>query len=142
MVDKSQLNVVALGEVEAYFIPKDEILKLYEENADFGMKIFKYIATELGNKNLAVANMAQKQVKARIAEALLSLERKFGIDPAGFIDMKLSRDEIAEYVGAATEDCIRRIRELGNEGAIKIISGGKIKIIKESKLDAISNGFC
>ena len=58
-------------------------------------------------------------------------------DEEGFLKIGLSREEIANIVGTATESAIRQLSELKKEGVIEL-KGRKIKIIDEKKLRRIS----
>ena len=72
--------------------------------------------------------MAQKTTKQRLAEMLLWLKETFGLDEDNCIDVKLSREEIANMVGTATEAVIRLLAELKKENLIAL-EGKKIKML-------------
>jgi CRP-like cAMP-binding protein len=57
-------------------------------------------------------------VKGRVAQALLSLEEKFGRSPEGHIGITLSRQDQASLVGATYETVFRIINELEQEELI------------------------
>ena len=76
---------------------------------------------------------AQKTVRERLAEVLLLLEQKLGTDPEGFIKISLTREEIANLVGTATESAIRLISEFKQDELISV-DGRNIRILNHDKL--------
>ena len=64
----------------------------------------------------------------------------FGVDENGFIAVKLTREEIANAIGTATESSIRLLSEFKRDGIIKL-HGKQIKLLDKAKLIHISDGF-
>lgn len=136
----AKLSVTALEDMEVCFIPKQELLNLFSNNKLFALEITKSLCNSLDKANLTVATMAQKNVRERLAEFLLYFEKMFGMDNDGFIAIKLTREEIANTIGTATESAIRLISEFKRDGIIKL-QGKKIKLLDKAKLIHISDGF-
>lgn len=136
----AHLTVTALEEMDVCFIPKQEILDLFKTNTDFSMEITKSLADDLDEANTSIANMAQKNVRERLAESLLFFEKIFGIDNEGFISVNLTREEIANAIGTATESTIRLLSEFKKEGHITL-SGKKIKLEDKVKLKHLTEGY-
>jgi CRP-like cAMP-binding protein len=121
-------------------IPSDILFDLIYSNPKFSIKMMKLACEELGKANTYIANLAQKSIRERTAELILNLKKDFGIDEHGFISITLTREDMSEIVGTATESFIRSLTELKNEGLIYTI-GKKIKIIDEPKLIHIAKGL-
>jgi CRP/FNR family transcriptional regulator, anaerobic regulatory protein len=136
----SNLNATALNDMEVCFIPKDEIIRDLEKNPDFTMDILKTMASSLKKSDNLVVDMAQKSVKQRLAETLLNLNDKFGVTEEGVIDIHLSREDIANIIGTATESAIRLLSSLKKDKIIEF-KGKDIKIIDKKSLLKMSNGF-
>jgi CRP-like cAMP-binding protein len=134
------LNATALEDMHVCFIPKQDILDTIKENGPFSLNIMKVISHQLNEANTLVSQMAQKPVKERLAETLISLEDIFGIDSEGCIDVTLTREEIANTIGTATESAIRLLSNLKKEGIINLINK-KIKIIDKNALKNMSEGY-
>lgn len=90
-------------------------------------------AYELGESSNTITFLAQKTVRERLAEVLLLLEQKLGADPEGFIKISLTREEIANLIGTATESAIRLISEFKQDQLIET-EGRNIKILNHEKL--------
>lgn len=136
----SNLNAVALHDMEVCFIPKSEIIKDLERNSNFTMDILKNMAATLKNADNLIVDMAQKSVKQRLAEALLNLQEKFGVTEEDTIDINLSREDIANIIGTATESVIRLLSDLKKKKII-IFKGKEISILEKKELEKIAHGF-
>lgn len=134
------LNATALEDVHVCFIPKGDILETIKQNTSFSLSLMKNISHQLNAANTSISQMAQKPVKDRLAEILLELEEIFGTDNEGCIDVVLTREEIANTIGTATESAIRLLSNLKKDGVIDLL-GKKIKIIDKNTLNNISEGY-
>ena len=67
---------------------------------------------ELGDANHYIRDIAQKPVKARLAEVLLLLANEFGLEENGALRLNISREDLSNFVGTATETLIRLLSEL------------------------------
>jgi CRP-like cAMP-binding protein len=126
--------------MEVCFIPKKDIFDSIQNNKDFSKDIFKVISSDLKDANSTIVNMAQKTVKERLADTLVFLNETFGEDEEGNINIKLSREEIANVIGTATESAIRLLSDLKKEKTIAL-TGKKVEILNEAALKKIGNGF-
>lgn len=136
----SNLKAVALNDMEICFIPKSEIIRDLEKNNAFTMSVLKDMATSLKSADNLIVDMAQKTVKQRLAEALLHLHSKFNTDSEGNIDIQLSREDIANIIGTATESAIRLLSEFKKNKIIKF-QGKEIKILDAAALEKIVHDF-
>ncbi|WP_196889696.1 Crp/Fnr family transcriptional regulator [Aureivirga sp. CE67] len=134
------LTITALEDLRACFIPKEEILNTIRDNNNFSLHLMKNISHQLNEANGSIAEMAQKPVKERLAITLLRLEEIFGVDKEGYIDVLLTREEIANTIGTATESAIRLISNFKKDNLIEL-KGKYIRIIAKNKLRNISEGF-
>jgi CRP-like cAMP-binding protein len=134
------LNAIALEDMHVCFIPKGDILDTLKENNQFSLNLMKNISHQLNEANTSISQMAQKPVKDRLAETLLYLEETFGVDNEKCIDVVLTREEIANTIGTATESAIRLLSNLKKDGVIDLI-GKRIKIINKTALNNISEGY-
>ncbi|WP_372474745.1 Crp/Fnr family transcriptional regulator [Capnocytophaga sp. ARDL2] len=135
--ENSHLSAIAIEDMSVCFIPKTDLLKFFESNPRFSMEMTKELCNQLKSAEDFAISHTHKTVKERLANTLLEMKNIKGYDREGFISLQLSRDDIASYVGTATESCIRLLSELKKEGVIEL-SGKKIKIIDEKKLIQIA----
>lgn len=128
-----QAKAEAMTEIEATFLPSSLFLHLLEVVPQLTFVMLQKIAFELGESSNTVTFLAQKTVRERLAEILLLLEQKLGTDPEGFIKISLTREEIANIIGTATESAIRLISEFKQDKLIEV-EGRNIKILNHEKL--------
>lgn len=131
--EEFQAKAEAMTDVETTFLPSDIFLHLLEVDPKLSFVMLQKMSFELGESANTVTFLAQKTVRERLAEILLLLEQKLGTDPEGFIKISLTREEIANIIGTATESAIRLISEFKQDGLIGV-EGRNIKILCHDKL--------
>ena len=119
-------------------IPTEILLNLVKTNGNFAVELMKLTCKELGEANSYITDIAQKTVKERVAEILIHLEDEFGQDSQGVLNISLTREELSNIVGTATESIIRLLSEFKSLGYIEI-NGRKIKILDRPGLKYIAN---
>ncbi len=122
------------------YIPGKELTKLIKENSDFAMALMKLTCKELGESNKYLTDIAQKTVRERLAEVLLLLMDTFELDEDHTIQISLTREELANMVGTATESVIRLLSEFKADKLIEL-NGRKIKLLNIPKLIQIGNVY-
>ena len=130
--DPYRVSAEALEECAICFITQDEFFKMIDSNTDFRNEIIRGLSKELGERAVSITDMAQKSVRERIAASLLQLKDIYGDEP-----INLSREDLANYVGTATETLIRFLKEFKEEGLIDIQTR-KVFITNSIKLHKIS----
>lgn len=122
------------------FIPSHILTDFVKENPLFSMEVMKLTCHELGEANEYITDIAQKTVRERLAEVLLHLVDEFGLDHENYLKISLTREELANIVGTATESVIRLLSEFKSDRYIEL-SGRKIKLLDRKSLEKISNVF-
>jgi len=125
--EPSNLQAMALNEMEVCFIPKSEIISDLQTNSKFSFDVLKDMAHDLKEADNIIVNMAQKTVRQRLAETLVYIHDSFGVNPDKTLSILLSREDFANIVGTATESAIRVLSQFKKEGLISTI-GKQIKI--------------
>ncbi|MDX1364642.1 Crp/Fnr family transcriptional regulator [Arenibacter latericius] len=136
----ANLSATAVNDMEVCFIPKDAIVDTLNSNPNFAVEVLRHMAHDLKEADDVIVNMSQKTVKQRVAEAFIYLEDNFGVDDKGYLALTLSREDIANVVGTATESAIRIISEFKKLGLIKA-SGKKIAIVDAKGLADLAVGI-
>jgi len=93
---------------------------------------------EIGEANSFITEIAQKTVRERLAEVLFILKSNFGIDNDGVLQISLTREELANMIGTATESVIRLLSEFKDDNLIEI-NGRKIKLLNQKLLKKTAN---
>ncbi len=127
-----------LEDAKVCFIPGEILFKLLENNSKFALEMLKLSCSELGEANAFITDIAQKTVRERLAEVLIILKDSFGLDEENHLQIVLTREELGNIIGTATESVIRLLGEFKDHGLIEI-NGRKIKILDAKALQRISN---
>lgn len=131
--EKSTLSAIAVDDMRVCFIPKNEILGFIDNNKSFLFEVTKNVCKNLNDATNFAVNHTHKTVKERLAISLLEILNSAGTDNEGYLNLQLTREEIASMVGTATESCIRLLAELKKENLIDL-KGKKIKILQLNEL--------
>lgn len=122
------------------FIPAETMFELVNKNKNFAMELMKRTAIELGYANNFLVDMAQKNVRERLAGILCMLTNTFELDEQKMLQITLSREELANVTGTATESVIRLLSEFKNDDLIEL-KGRKIIIKDLKRLEKISTMY-
>jgi CRP-like cAMP-binding protein len=120
------------------YIPQDTFYYLVKNNGNFSLELMQLICRELGEANEYITDIAQKTVRERLAEILIHLKDNFGLDSENVLQISLTREELANIVGTATESVIRLLSEFKSDHYIDI-DGRKIKILNYPALQKLAN---
>ncbi|MBS9523300.1 Crp/Fnr family transcriptional regulator [Litoribacter ruber] len=110
------------------FVPKNDFLSLLTDNPNFNKKLLQAVCQEIGVMSEKLTNLAQKSVRERLAITLLMLKDTYGIDgDKEPVEINLTREDLANIVGTATETLIRLLHDFKEENYIST-KGRKIKV--------------
>lgn len=125
-------RAIVMEHSEIVQIPKDDFVKMIHSDIIIAAKFIHIIAKNVKEKEERLLNLAYSSLRKRVAKALVEIIDKFQItDPAK--PLEISREEIAQYIGTATESLNRTIGDFKAEGLIDI-SKGKILPINMDQL--------
>lgn len=96
-------------------------------------QLMQFYANELQDAEKRMRNLVHMEVKGRVAETLLLLRKTFGETKEGYIDVLLSRQDIASYAGTTYETLFRIMKDMVKEKMIKV-KGKKIFLLKNAGL--------
>ena len=109
------------------------------DNINICKFFIRQLSTELGNSDTRTINLTQKHIRGRLAEALLFLKEKYGVEEDGStLGIYLSREDLANLSNMTTSNAIRTLSAFADEKLITI-DGKKIKIIHDDELIRISS---
>jgi CRP-like cAMP-binding protein len=85
----------------------------------------------------AVETMGTRTVGARVSSVLLEFADKFGKQsPQGIIiDLPLSREGIANYIGLTRETVSRKMSSMQDQGLIEMIGNKKVLLLNRTALE-------
>jgi CRP/FNR family transcriptional regulator, polysaccharide utilization system transcription regulator len=142
MCDKNYTSAaVTIEDSIVCFINKQDFNELLNKYPHITTSIITSLSEMLEDANNKVTSLAQKPVRERLAETLVTLNKVFKSESASEHTntiISLSRQDLANMVGTATETIIRLLSELKNEHYISV-KGRKITITDIRGLNRIAN---
>lgn len=115
-------TAVVLEEAEVLQIPKDEFLQMIYSDITIAAKFIHIITQNVKEKEERLLNLAYSSLRKRVAKALVDIVDKFKVTDTRK-PIEISREEIAQYIGTATESLNRTISDFKAEGLIDINKG-------------------
>lgn len=127
----------AMEDCELALIPKTDFDDLVNNNPTVARKFIQMLAKDVAEKEEQLLKLAYNSLRKKVADALMSLQRKYKTDTGNF-SISISRENLASIAGTATESLIRTLGDFRNEKLIEI-KDGNIVIINEKKLENMLN---
>jgi len=131
-------SAAALEDSEIFMIPKEDFFSLIYKNAVVSMRFIEILSNNLKEKEKQLLKLAYNSVRKRVAEALIILSDKYKKEKEQIFSTNVSRDDLANMVGTATETVIRTLSDFKEDKLIEI-SGGAITILNYEKLSKLKN---
>ena len=133
----SGFTVEALEQTHVCLIEKSDFQTLVQEYPDIALRIMEELSSRLDHLEKVVESMGTKTVDSRISSVLLEFANKFGTSNSKgtLIELPLSREGIANYIGITRETVSRKMSILQDEGVLEIIGNKKLLILDRSALE-------
>ncbi|MDI1234379.1 MAG: response regulator [bacterium] len=131
-------SAAALEDSEIYLIPKEDFFTLMYKNTEVSKKFIEMLSNDLRENEKQLVKLAYNSVRKRVAEALVRLSDKYKKEKDEKFSMNLSREDLANMVGTATETVIRTLSDFKEEKYIEV-SGSSITLLNYERLAAMKN---
>lgn len=122
-----------LEDAEIMTIPKNYFISLISDDAQVAKHFIKLISRNVLEKEESLLNLAYNSLRKKVAYQMKAMLDKFQNVDAGKKQLKISRENLAQACGIATESLIRTLSDFKSEKLIDI-QGGTITILNEEKL--------
>ena len=119
-------------------IPKDDFFALVYKNSEVSRKFIRMLSDNLHEKEEQLVKLAYNSVRKRVAEALVSLYSRYKKNGEEQFSMNISRENLANLAGTATETTIRTLSDFKEEGIVEV-KGGTIAVVNYDKLAKMRN---
>ena len=128
-----------LEDSEICLIPKADFYSLLHKSSEISKKFIKMLSDNLHEKEEQLLKLAYNSVRKKVADALITLYDRYKEegDPTNFT-MSISREDLANLAGTATESTIRTLSDLKDEKLIEI-QASRITILNYQKLSNLKN---
>ncbi len=131
-------NAEVLEDASIMQIPASDFLELVTNDPKIAQQFIRLISCNALEKEEDLLNMAYNSLRKKVAYGMVQLLSNFKENGKKSIILKLSRKELAQAVGVATESLVRTMTDFREEKMIDIVDG-QIIIIDENKLRNLPN---
>lgn len=128
----------ALEESELAIIPREDFEELVNHNREIAHQFIKLLAKNISQKETLLLGLAYNSLRKKVAEALVTLQKKYQAAEGTQFAIEISRENLATIAGTATESLIRTLSEFRHENLIDI-KDGTIIILNQKKLESLIN---
>jgi len=132
-------SAIALEDSSVCFIPKDIFLNMMQKSNALTIQVMNLLTIDLGKAERQLTHIAQHSLRERVAESIIVLKETYGLEAdKATLAVTITREDMANMVGTATESLIRFLSEFKNDKMIEL-EGKKIKIIDLKRLTETAN---
>lgn len=124
---KYQDSAEALEDSEIVSIPKEDFYALMNSNAMVMKKFIKILSDNIEERENQLVKLAYSSVRKRVAEALVLLHNRYANETDKEFSISISREDLANIVGTATESLIRTLSDFKGDKILEI-KGSNITI--------------
>jgi DNA-binding response OmpR family regulator len=127
-----------LEESEVGIIDRADFEILINNNREVAHKFIKLLVNNVTEKEEQLINLAYNSLRKRVADAIITLLRKYKNEDQPHFLIRLSREDLAHIAGTTTESLIRTLSDFKSEKLIEA-EAGYIKVLNEQKLLSMLN---
>ena len=120
---KYPANAIAVENASIFILPKENFMKLLEENPKVSIKIIENLAQRLYYKSVMAAEISTHEPEHRVLKLIDHGIAYFNFqkDKNGYL-INFTRQQIGDLTGLRVETVIRAIKALEKKGELKIIN--------------------
>lgn len=129
-------NAEALEDTGICTINKKAFQELMREYPELSFKVMEELCSRLARLENTIESMGTKNVELRVNSVLMEFSEKYGrYDPKGIlVELPMSREGIANYIGLTRETVSRKMSLLQEEGIIEMVGNKKVIILDMKRL--------
>ena len=125
-------STTIMEESDILQIPREDFQQMIYGDISIAAKFIRIVTQNVKEKEERLLSLAYSSLRKRVAKALVDLNTKFNDDGENR-SLEISREDLAHYIGTATESLIRTLSDFKSEKLIEI-KEGKIRILDLNKL--------
>jgi len=126
-------TVIADQQVDVLLLGRESFLQCLSENSAMSFAVMHGLVQRLRKASQNISSLALVGVYGRVAKVLLESAT---LDDTGglLIREKVSRQDIAKMVGASREMVSRVMKDFEDQGFIKLLDGGQVRVFERRVL--------
>lgn len=131
-----KFNAETIEKTKVCSLTKENFRNIILRNPEISIKMMESLGERLSVIENLAQNLSTNDIDARIAYLLINLMDKYSETKEGvkIINLPLSREDMANYIGVTRETISRKLKKFELEGIINIIGTKNIEILDEESL--------
>lgn len=132
-----KFSAEAIEDTNICELTKEDFQDIIRENPEIALKVLENTYERMEKLEQLVQSLSTKDVETRIAGLLLNFIKDFG-KPSGneiIIELPLSREDLANYIGVTRETISRKLSLMQEEGILRLVGNKKIVIQDFDRLE-------
>jgi len=127
-----------LEECEISMVPREDFERLINNHKKVAQQFIRLLANHIAEREEQLINLAYNSLRKRVADAIVTLLKKYKQENDLNFSIHISREDIAHIAGTTTESLIRTLSDFKQEKLIET-EAGTVKILNEEKLHSMAN---
>ena len=132
--DRHDVSAEAITPVEVLCTPRAAFDRRLETDMGFRRGILTLMGRKLQGAREQALLLARKSAMERTASFLLFLDDRFRHPKTGYVEIRMSRCDIADYLGLTLETVSRMMNRLKQKGIIDLPQATRFTICKRAQL--------
>jgi CRP/FNR family transcriptional regulator len=136
--ERDGVTAIAMGPVEACRYPRAAFIDLVDHSPDLLRRLHESVGRELGLAQDHMMLLGRCSAEQKLAGFFIGLRdrraRVTGLSPR--IDLPMTREDIADFLGLTLETVSRTISKFARQGLIAIIPDG-VRVLDKAKLETL-----
>jgi CRP-like cAMP-binding protein len=134
--DEHGSSAEAIGVCSVLVIRRTLLLKLAEQDKDIGSRLLHVIVTEL-KRSRSNGLLLVKRAEERLAAFLLEMAERLADD--GAVELPMSRQDIADYLGLTIETVSRTLTHFAQSSMIELVASRQIVLRNLAQLSRLNS---
>lgn len=134
------INATTIEDTILCFLGNDLLNQLFLINPTFLVEMMMYYSGELRKLEHRIKNLTQMNTREKIADALVLMTGKFGLEEGNELNVIFSREDFANIAGTTRQQLVAQLTDFEEDGLIQK-RGKKIAILKLDELRKITMEF-
>jgi CRP-like cAMP-binding protein len=134
--DVYPVSAVSMEDSYICFIRNETLNEMFMANPKFPIALMMYYSRELRKLENRMKNMAQMNIRGKIAETLLLMLDHFGLNALNELNVPFSREDLARTAGSTRQQVVMQLTEFEKDGYIEK-HGKKIALTNTQGLQKI-----
>ncbi|MEL7135251.1 MAG: helix-turn-helix domain-containing protein [Pseudomonadota bacterium] len=136
--ERHDVSAEALTDVEVLCTPRAAFDRHLESDMQFRRGILTMMGSKLRSAREQALLLARKNAMERTASFLIFLDERFRNPKTGYVDIRMSRCDIADYLGLTLETVSRMMNKLKQSGIIDLPQATRFTVCKRAQLIAMA----